>query len=750
MTNNRRDRAPAMAGPSAPRAGLWGAFRWRRSLAFMAVLLALWAAGWWLNEKLQDPARVARPFRIGFHSAPPNQNVTPDGKPTGSAIEIIVEACRRRGIALEWVLCPEGPDTSLISGKVDLWPLITDLPERRKRFYISEPWTTNSFWMVTLKSSGIDSPADTAGKIVWYRDDPIGRRLKNEYFSAATVVGKGDNKSILDAVSDGRADAGLLGGESAQAGAFRRAGTERNAEFWFHPLPNGYVQLGVAASFLRPEARRAADAIRESIGQMARDGTVSSIYYNWYLDPSNESATVFLLSDMRRQNTTLLASTVVLVAVLGLSVWLGLNLRAQTKERNRVAVELEASQAFLNSLLENLPVHIFRKDQAGRITFANKLFCERLGRTREQVLGATSFDLLPPAEAAKQRRLDEEVMATGKVEETEGEQVTHKGESTFVHLIKVPVFDATGQCVGVQGMFLDVTARKRSEAELAKLHEQLLVTSRQAGMAEVATGVLHNVGNVLNSVNVSATLIADHVRRSKVPNVAKLAAMFREHQDDLGAFLAQDPRGRMIPTYLVSLSESLAQEQEALVQELAQLRKNIEHIKDIVAMQQSYAKTSGFIEKVPVVDLVEDALRVNASSLDRHDVELVRDFQVKPVISTDKHKVMQILVNLVRNAKQACDETGRTDKRIIVRVADAPRGVRISVADNGVGIPEANLVRVFNHGFTTKPGGHGFGLHSGALAATELGGSLTVESEGPGHGATFTLELPCNPDATSP
>jgi PAS domain S-box-containing protein len=732
-----------MANPATSRSGFLQLIRWKRSLPLVAGLLTLIAAGWWVNEKLHNPARATQPFRIGFHSAPPNQNVTADGKPSGSAIEIIVEACRRRKIPLEWVFCPDGPDSSLIAGKVDLWPLITDLPERRKRFYISEPWTTNSFWMVTLKSSGIASPADAAGKIVWYRDDPIGRRLKGEYFSASTLVGKGDNTSILDAVSQGEAAAGLLGGEAAQAGAFRRAGTERRADFKFQRLPNGYVQLGVAASFLRPEARRAADAIRESIGQMARDGTVSSIYYNWYLDPSNESASVFLLSDMRRQNTALLASIAVLGAVLALSVWLGLNLRAETKERNRVAVALGTSEAFLNSLVENLPVHIFRKDRAGRYTFANQLFCERFGRTHDQVVGATVFDFLPAAEAATQQAIDEKIMVSGTGTEVADQPLlTANGESIFVHLIKVPVFDAAGQCIGVQGMFIDVTARKRAEAELAKLHAQMLVTSRQAGMAEVATGVLHNVGNVLNSVNVSATLVADHVRHSKGANVAKLAAMFGEHQADLAAFLTTDPRGRMIPGYLTTLSESLAQEQETLTQELGHLRKNIEHIKDIVAMQQSYAKNSGFIETVALVELVEDALRMNASSLARHDVELVCDFQVRPVVSTDKHKIMQILVNLMRNAKHACDETDRTDKRITVRVVGDARTVRISVSDNGIGIPAANLERVFNHGFTTKKTGHGFGLHSGALAAKELGGSLTVESEGPGHGATFILELP--------
>ena len=261
-------------------------------------------------------------------------------------------------------------------------------------------------------------------------------------------------------------------------------------------------------------------------------------------------------------------------------------------------------------------------------------------------------------------------------------------------------------------------------------------------MAEVATGVLHNVGNVLNSVNVSATLVADHVRQTKAGNVAKVAAMLAQHQADLGAFVTQDPRGRMIPGYLATLAESLATEHRSVLDELEHLRKNVEHIKDIVAMQQSYARNSGFIETMPLVDVVEDALRINASALTRHDIELVRDFQLRPTISTDKHKIVQILINLVRNAKHACDEGGRSDKRITVRIAGDAQRVRVSVSDNGAGILAENMDRIFNHGFTTKKDGHGFGLHSGALAAKELGGSLTVSSAGPGLGATFTLELP--------
>ena len=215
-----------------------------------------------------------------------------------------------------------------------------------------------------------------------------------------------------------------------------------------------------------------------------------------------------------------------------------------------------------------------------------------------------------------------------------------------------------------------------------------------------------------------------------------------DHAADLGAFLTTDPKGRQLPSYLGQLAEHLAAERTMVLTEMDSLRKNIEHIKDIVAMQQSYAKVSGVAETIKVTDLVDDSLRMNAAALARHDVKVIREYEEIPAISVEKHKVLQILVNLIRNAKYACDESGRVDKQLIVRVTHEAERVRVAVIDNGIGIPPENLIRIFAHGFTTKETGHGFGLHSGALAAKEMGGSLGVESDGPGRGATFTLELP--------
>jgi signal transduction histidine kinase len=293
----------------------------------------------------------------------------------------------------------------------------------------------------------------------------------------------------------------------------------------------------------------------------------------------------------------------------------------------------------------------------------------------------------------------------------------------------------------------EIEERKRLEAEKENTHKELMDISRRAGMAEVATGVLHNVGNVLNSVNVSATLITEKVRRSKSGNVARVAALINEHIDDLGNFMTQDEKGRKLPNYLNLLAEGINSEQQDIQTELASLRGNIEHIREIVNMQQDYARISGVKETMPVKDLVDDALKMHSGAYLRHAVQLTREYEDVPMITTDKHKVLQILVNIFHNAKYACDASGRTDKCVNVRISSCGENrVKISVTDNGIGIPPENLNRIFTHGFTTRKTGHGFGLHSGALAAKEIGGILTAQSDGTGQGATFHLELPMSCD----
>lgn len=277
--------------------------------------------------------------------------------------------------------------------------------------------------------------------------------------------------------------------------------------------------------------------------------------------------------------------------------------------------------------------------------------------------------------------------------------------------------------------------------ERESLQSELLNTSRQAGMAEVATGVLHNVGNVLNSVNVSANVLGEKLRQSRVSSLQKASDVICNERD-LGSFLTTDARGRHFPTLLKELSNSLVDERDGELDELASLVTNIEHIKEIVSMQQSFACSRGATESVQLAALVEDSLKITTASLSGHGVIVKRDFRDAPDLVTEKHKLLQILINLISNAKHALDSSDQETKQVTLSIASGDDAVCIEVRDNGAGIPSENLTKIFAHGFTTKKTGHGFGLHSSALAAQELGGSLCAHSDGPGKGATFTLRLP--------
>jgi signal transduction histidine kinase len=257
---------------------------------------------------------------------------------------------------------------------------------------------------------------------------------------------------------------------------------------------------------------------------------------------------------------------------------------------------------------------------------------------------------------------------------------------------------------------------------------------------------------VLNSVNVSATVVGDRLRQSRISGLQRAVRLLEQHAGNLGKFFTEDPKGKLLPDYLGKLYWQLDNERNELVGELAGLTKNLGHIKEIVAMQQTYAKVDGLTEAVSPAVLLEDALRLNEESLVRNSVTVDRDYDATaPTVTVDKHKVLEILVNLITNARHAVCDAARPDRKIRVRVAQTcNRRVSVEVQDNGVGIPQENLVRIFQHGFTTKKNGHGFGLHSGALAARQMGGSLTVNSEGPGQGATFKLELPIGETKPAP
>jgi len=282
--------------------------------------------------------------------------------------------------------------------------------------------------------------------------------------------------------------------------------------------------------------------------------------------------------------------------------------------------------------------------------------------------------------------------------------------------------------------------------ELMAVQDHLVDAARRAGMAEVATGVLHNIGNILNSVNTGTADIEETLRRSRLPSLERTVSLIAEHTDDLPEFLVNDERGRLVPEFLRLVVHQLTTERERVRNQVEQLGANVEHMRQVISAQQAYADVGGVVDEIEVDALVEEAIRICGASRPWRDHLLVRHFDDLPILVIDRHKVLQILVNLIGNARDALDDAGASgDRRIVVSIRQLSERVEVSVRDFGVGIPQENLERIFHHGFTTKRNGHGFGLHSSAIAAQQLGGSIRVESEGLGRGATFTLDVPRRP-----
>jgi PAS domain S-box-containing protein len=438
------------------------------------------------------------------------------------------------------------------------------------------------------------------------------------------------------------------------------------------------------------------------------------------------------------------SSVVALLMGWGL-FWLHSSSRDNAHSALRHAMEtLRESEGKLSSLIESTDDFVMSLDTQGRRVAANQPVLRLISRITGAELppGAPLFSAEPPAPWSELRVLFKQALA-GQRGRTEVE-FPLDGRLWTVETLASPVLSKEGRVVGVTFFGRDISARKQAEARLTELHRNLLDVSRHAGMAEVATGVLHNVGNTLNSVNVSVGLVNERLRGSRVLGLARATELMKEHLPSLGTFFTEDERGQRLPSYLIAVTEQLVQEREALLTEVQALSDNVDHIKSVVSMQQEHARFIGVVEQVRVAQLLDDALKLHALTFEKQGIQVRREYAEVPPVLMDRHKLLQILFNLLSNARQALQESGRADKQLLLRIGADGAGerLRVEVTDNGVGISPENLPRLFTQGFTTKKEGHGFGLHTSALAAAELGGTLTCSSTGPGQGATFLVELP--------
>ncbi|MCA9419682.1 MAG: PAS domain S-box protein [Nitrospira sp.] len=405
--------------------------------------------------------------------------------------------------------------------------------------------------------------------------------------------------------------------------------------------------------------------------------------------------------------------------------------------------ELAASRYYVDNILRSMADSLLVINADMTIGAVNPSLLNLLGYQEHELIGESPGLIF--GEEFSQGAIIENLLLQGSVSGVESSFLTHEGQKITISVSGSMMQDLQGQFQGLVCVAQDITERKRMEDEKLQLHEQLVETSRQLGMAEVATDILHNVGNVLNSINVSIGVITDLLKTSMVGDVGRISQLLDKHREDLGTYLSQNPKGKQVPGYLAKLSGQLMEEKRVALLELDRLRENAGHAQQCVAAQQDLAKPSGMTEPVCVGEVVDEALAVNRGMLEENKIEVIQEFQEVPQLIVDKHQLLQILVDLIRNACQAMDSV--SPRSLIVRIKliiGPPDSICLEVQDCGCGIHYDDLTKIFGQGYSTKHGGRGLSLHHGALMAKNMGGTLRAQSGGVGQGATFFLDLPGN------
>lgn len=411
-----------------------------------------------------------------------------------------------------------------------------------------------------------------------------------------------------------------------------------------------------------------------------------------------------------------------------------------------------------------LPQGVLLLDRDNRVVWANRLVSTQLEYEPSELVGLLIEEIIAPEDGVQLVGIDETFRGK-KVQELNVLFLAKSGTPHRLLLLsdELPSGELAvmTRLPGATEKFLEESSRwaadereradelalardelTRANTEMQAMQQDLIKTSRLAGRAELAAGVLHNIGNVLNSVNVATSVLQERLQGSRVVQLEKIGTVLSTY---LESPEKQSPeKSEKFETLLKLTATELARERDAMLRETQSLLGKIEHMRTIVDSQQEYARAGGVLELTNVDSVMHEAVDLHmAASTGLPDVELKFELEEIPDFRIDRHRVLQILINLVKNAVQAT-RAGDAEQKVVRLIAHmaGESNVAIAVNDNGVGIPEENLNKIFSHGFSSKKDGHGFGLHSSALAAKEMGGGLVVKSDGLGQGASFVLTIP--------
>jgi len=436
---------------------------------------------------------------------------------------------------------------------------------------------------------------------------------------------------------------------------------------------------------------------------------------------------------------------------------LSTDLETIADQRREAERALRETEAIYYSLVETLPQSILRKDLEGRFTFANKRFCGELGRSLDDIVGKTDYDFFPEELAAKYRADDRRVIESGRILDVVEEHITPQGETLHVQVMKTALLDSDGKPIGVQGIFWDVTARIRADEQLREKNSELAEMARSehqahealkqaqsllvqneklASLGHLVAGVAHEINNPLSFVSNNVAVIERDLR-----DLLTLIRLYRQGDD---AVLASDAA---LSEQILEVSDRIDLNYclENFPRLIDRTREGLRRIERIVKELRLFARVDeGEWNEVDLNPGIESSINMVKGYAKKKGVHIVMDLGALPAVRCRAARIHQVILNLLTNAIDACDENGEV--RVRTETESDELGVRIDIDDNGCGISPAIRERIFDPFFTTKPLGQGTGLGLSISygIVQEQNGWIDVQST-PGHGTCFSVHLPIEP-----
>ncbi len=654
----------------------------------MIVAMAGGMAGiafWYFSTRL--PPVPQRTLRIGFENNPPVQIRTGNG-PSGLAVEAVNEGAKRAGIKLEWVETGTSSEEAFRKGLVDLWPLMVDLPARRKFVHFAPPWMHSS--NVLMVREGTPNPdRHFTGRIAVFKM-PLHVGLAREKFPEAHIVEFSDIGDTLRQVCKG-VDAGFLEARVALTLLREKFPECASVALRVYTVPGLTFDAGLASTF---ESAAAADRVGREIDNMLRDGNLAILIakYSYFgLDDTWASYQLMEAAKKWRWFTWAIGG---LAFAVGLTLWQASSLR----QRKQAEAALRESEERFRNLANTAPVMIVSSGPDGKATFFNKIWLDFTGRAMEEVLGSGWIEDVHPED--RDRTLAQYTSSLETRGNCKLEYRLRRADGEYRHILcsGVPRFKQNRTFDGFIASCIDLTDIKRTEDEARERHNL-------ESLGVLAGGVAHDFNNLL------------------------------------GAALAHS-----------ELAEAKVAEGASPREELRQIRAVAIRGSEIVRQLMIFAgKESGTPEQVDVSSLVEEMLDLLKVSVSKHAVLKTTLGKGLPCVTGNAAQIRQVVMNLITNASEAIGErdgvirvlTERVTSPNVPEALNLPKGayVRIEVSDNGTGIALENQRRLFDPFFTTKFAGRGMGLAVVQRTVHMHGGTVRVVSS-VGKGTSVEILLP--------